>query len=231
MTAIPKDGYLYGVDGHGPPSASSAASNSRPARKSGEPSRNGTKLFKTRTGRPRHRLGTFRCNLLMIDGRCLCLGEFGHLLWLDLNPKAYKQLDRPGWFTASETWTPPVVSRGLLYICQNTPGSKGEPHAVALLRLEGIGIRTVWQLICVTEFRPVWYWHFRRDMACEKQFCRYVICWFVPAGSTETLSAGQNRDIDRTRHNRGRPLRADRRWIASNRPWPPIAFAAPRDVR
>ena len=56
----------------------------------------------------------------MVDGRCLCLGEFGHLLWLDLNPQGYRELSRTWLFAASDTWTPPVLSRGLLYICQNT---------------------------------------------------------------------------------------------------------------
>jgi hypothetical protein len=50
----------------------------------------------------------------------LCLGEFGHLLWVELSPKGYKQIDRTRLFLAMETWTPPVVSRGLLYVCQNS---------------------------------------------------------------------------------------------------------------
>jgi len=94
-------------------------------------------VLKTRTGERKAALGTYRCNLLMIDGRCLCLGEFGHLLWLDLNPKSYKQLDRAWLVAAGETWTPPVVSKGLLYICQNTQGSQGEPPRLLCYDLRG----------------------------------------------------------------------------------------------
>src|SRR5215207_446699 len=59
--------------------------------------------------------------------RFLCLGEFGHLLWVDLSPEGYKGLDRAQLFLAGESWTPPALSRGLLYVCQNTPGSEVVP--------------------------------------------------------------------------------------------------------
>jgi hypothetical protein len=55
-----------------------------------------------------------------VDGHYLCLGEFGHLLWMDLSPQGYKELSRAWLFAASETWTPPALSHGLLYICQNS---------------------------------------------------------------------------------------------------------------
>ena len=29
-------------------------------------------------------------SLLAVDGQFLCLGEFGHLLWLDLKPTGYR---------------------------------------------------------------------------------------------------------------------------------------------
>jgi hypothetical protein len=41
------------------------------------------------------------------------------LLWIELSPTGYKELGRVGLFTAAETWTPPVLSKGLLYINQN----------------------------------------------------------------------------------------------------------------
>lgn len=62
----------------------------------------------------------YRGNLLKVDGRFLALGEHGHLLWLDLKPSGPKILDRVRLFLARETWTPPVVSRGLLYVGQNS---------------------------------------------------------------------------------------------------------------
>ena len=60
-----------------------------------------------------------RGNLLKVDGRYLALGEHGHLLWLSLSPAGAKILDRTRLFLARETWAPPVVSRGLLYVSQN----------------------------------------------------------------------------------------------------------------
>jgi outer membrane protein assembly factor BamB len=62
---------------------------------------------------------TYRGSLLRVDGHFLTLGEHGHLLWLDLSPKGYKQIARAWLFRAPETWTPPVLSHGLLYIVQN----------------------------------------------------------------------------------------------------------------
>jgi hypothetical protein len=71
--------------------------------------------------RERQLVGTYRGSLLAVDGQFLCLGEMGHLLWLDLTPKGYKELGRTWLFAARESWALPVLSRGLLYISQNTP--------------------------------------------------------------------------------------------------------------
>ena len=61
----------------------------------------------------------YRGSLLAVDGAYLCLGELGHLLWLDLTPKGYKQISRAWLFAARESWGLPVLSRGLLYVAQN----------------------------------------------------------------------------------------------------------------
>ena len=65
-------------------------------------------------------VGTYRGSLLAVDGQFLCLGELGHLLWLDLTPKGYKEVSRAWLFAARESWALPVLSRGLLYVAQNT---------------------------------------------------------------------------------------------------------------
>ncbi|MEM7200094.1 MAG: PQQ-binding-like beta-propeller repeat protein [Planctomycetota bacterium] len=57
--------------------------------------------------------------LVWADGAFLCLGDYGHLLWLECTPKGAKVLARTALFHATESWTPPVISRGLLYVCQN----------------------------------------------------------------------------------------------------------------
>jgi hypothetical protein len=48
------------------------------------------------------------------------MGEMGHLQWLDLTPKGYREIARAWLFAARESWTLPVLSRGLLYVCQNS---------------------------------------------------------------------------------------------------------------
>ena len=65
-------------------------------------------------------VGTYRGSLLAVDGQFLCLGELGHLLWMDLTPKGYKEVSRAWLFAARESWGLPVLSRGLLYVAQNT---------------------------------------------------------------------------------------------------------------
>ena len=41
------------------------------------------------------------------------------MMWMDLSPKGYKITQRSSLFLARESWCPPVISRGLLYISQN----------------------------------------------------------------------------------------------------------------
>jgi hypothetical protein len=58
-------------------------------------------------------------SLLDVDGSTLCLGETGSLHWLDLSPTGCKELTRAQLWIAPHTWSLPVVSRGLLYVCQH----------------------------------------------------------------------------------------------------------------
>ena len=74
------------------------------------------------------RLSPGLASLLRVDGRCLMLSEYGHLVWLDLNPRGYRELDRTHLFLArGEAWSMPVLSRGLLYVCQNGRGLDNTP--------------------------------------------------------------------------------------------------------
>ena len=115
-TPIYRDGYLYGFDGRNEPDASLAcldvASGKVVWREMPEWS-------DTLNGRPQD-VSTYRGSLLAVDGAFLCLGELGHLLWLELTPKGYKQISRAWLFPARESWSLPVLSRGLLYVVQNT---------------------------------------------------------------------------------------------------------------
>jgi outer membrane protein assembly factor BamB len=61
-------------------------------------------------------------SLIWADGRFICLGETGLLAWLDLSPKGCRIISSYRLFSADQTWTAPVLSRGLLYINQNRHG-------------------------------------------------------------------------------------------------------------
>ncbi|NQZ66822.1 MAG: PQQ-like beta-propeller repeat protein [Lentisphaeria bacterium] len=59
-------------------------------------------------------------SIIKADGKFLCLSEQGHLLWLEMNETGYKILSKKRLFTANETWCSPVISKGILYLVQNT---------------------------------------------------------------------------------------------------------------
>ena len=67
-------------------------------------------------------------SLLYADGEFLALGEGGDLLRLECTPEGAKILERTSLFRAPESWTPLVLSHGLLYVAQNAPESRGEPR-------------------------------------------------------------------------------------------------------
>lgn len=86
--------------------------------------------------RPKGRLG--RASMLGVDGAFLCLGETGELCWMDLTPKGMKITARAKLFDARQTWACPVLSRGLLYICQNEPDKPaGRPPRLLCYDLRG----------------------------------------------------------------------------------------------
>lgn len=60
-----------------------------------------------------------QASLLAVDGALLVLGDSGHLLWVRSGPDGATVEARAKLFFARETWSPPVVHRGLLYVCQN----------------------------------------------------------------------------------------------------------------
>jgi outer membrane protein assembly factor BamB len=122
MTAVHQDGYLYGVDGHGPQDAFLVCVEASTGKEVWRTQPEWTQTVQGKLGERKATFGTYRAWLMPVDGRFLCWGEFGHLIWADLSPKGYRELSRGQLFLASESWTPPILSRGLLYVCQNTPG-------------------------------------------------------------------------------------------------------------
>ena len=65
-----------------------------------------------------------RGSLLHVNEKFLCLGAQGSLLWLDLSPSGLRVLPKRQLFYSPETWAPPALSRGLLYVSQNGPEPK-----------------------------------------------------------------------------------------------------------
>ena len=115
-TPIHRDGYLYGFDGRNEPDASLACVDAA----TGKVVWRETPEWMDTLGTAQQLVGTYRGSLLAVDGQFLCLGELGHLLWLDLTPKGYKQVSRTWLFPARASWCLPVLSHGLLYVCQNS---------------------------------------------------------------------------------------------------------------
>lgn len=120
MIAVAKDGCLFGVDGHGPGDAYLVAVDLQTGRERWRIKPRWTEKMATVMGPREITTSMARGSLLLLaDGRCLGLGESGDLLWLDLNPSGYRELAHTRLFFAGDSWTPPVLCNGLLYICQN----------------------------------------------------------------------------------------------------------------
>jgi outer membrane protein assembly factor BamB len=116
-TAVHRDGFLYGFDGRNEGDTSLACVDASTGQIVW---RETPEWTESAPGRRQQTVGTYRGSLLAVDGQFLCLGELGHLLWMDLTPKGYRQVSRAWLFAGRESWGLPVLSRGLLYIVQNT---------------------------------------------------------------------------------------------------------------
>jgi len=119
-TPIHRNGYLYGFDGRNEPDASLACIDALTGKAVWRATPEWTETITLRGEKRQQPAGTYRGALLAVDGQFLCLGEMGHLLWMDLTPKGYKEISRTWLFAARESWALPVLSRGLLYVAQNT---------------------------------------------------------------------------------------------------------------
>ena len=119
-TAVHKDGYLYAFDGRNEPDASLVCIELKTGKVMWRVTPEWDESFVMRDTPRKERLSTYRGTLLAADGHFLALGELGHLLWLDLTPQGCKELARTWLFAARETWSTPVLSRGLLYVSQHS---------------------------------------------------------------------------------------------------------------
>ncbi len=121
ITPVLHDGYLYGIDGQHQGEAKLACVDAATgAERWRDPMR-----WEIDLGGGPKRIGVCRGNLIHADGAFLCLGELGSLLWLELSPQGCRVLSRAQPFIASQTWTPPAISRGLLYLMQNADDALG----------------------------------------------------------------------------------------------------------
>lgn len=119
-TPIYRDGYLYGFDGRNQGDASLACVDCATGQIVWREVPTWRETVEQNGRSQETTLGTARGSLLVADGQFLCLGEFGHLLWMDLTPDGYGEVSRTWLFAARESWTLPVLSHGLLYVSQNT---------------------------------------------------------------------------------------------------------------
>ena len=121
-TPVHRDGYLYGFHGRNEPDARFVCLRLEDGKVmwSETPEWDETVMVSGETRRMV--ASTLRGSLLWADGRFLALGEHGHLLWLDLSPLGYREISRAKLFFARQTWAAPVLSRGLLYVSQNSRG-------------------------------------------------------------------------------------------------------------
>ena len=118
-TPIHRGGYLYGFDGRNMGDASLACIDAATGEAVWRAAPEWEETFTVGGREYRQRLGTARGSLLAADGQFLCLGELGHLLWMDLAPTGWTEVSRGWLFAARESWGLPVLSRGLLYVTQN----------------------------------------------------------------------------------------------------------------
>ncbi len=133
MTALPLDGCLYGADGHGPSDCPLVCLDQKTGEEKWRIEPDLSENVITPDGEKRVlKLSTDRCQLLYVDKKTLCFTEWGHLCYLDLSPTGCKVQSRNWLFSAGESWTPPVLSRGLLYINQNSGDRlhKTEPRLI-----------------------------------------------------------------------------------------------------
>ena len=86
-TAIYRDGHLYAFDGRNEPDASLVCVDAASGKVVWRETPEWTETFEVRGARQQQTLSTYRGSLLAADGQFLCLGEIGHLLWLNLSPK------------------------------------------------------------------------------------------------------------------------------------------------
>jgi len=125
MTPLLKDGHIYGIHGEKTRGSDIVCLHAKTGKQTWRTMPEFKETVKVGGGERDLTLALGRGWLLDVDDAVLALGEYGHLVWLELSPKECKVLDETWLFAAQETWSPPVVVDGRLYVAQHTPGMLG----------------------------------------------------------------------------------------------------------
>jgi outer membrane protein assembly factor BamB len=120
MTPVAKDGFLYGIDGMKAATLGLVCLDLATGKKRWKVNPELAEEMDVNGERRLVPFGIDHASLVRAGDRFLCLGEQGHLLWLELSPDNPRILARTRLFAARETWGPLVVSHGLLYVRQNS---------------------------------------------------------------------------------------------------------------
>jgi outer membrane protein assembly factor BamB len=129
-TPIYRDGVIFGLSGAGSGNTEIVAVDA----KTGEQLWRHMPSWKEtveRNGKPQEMTFSIGLgSLVLADGHFLALSEMGHLAWFDLTRTGHREMTITTPFFATQSWTPPVISRGLLYLCQNNKdtGRKTTPR-------------------------------------------------------------------------------------------------------
>lgn len=137
MTPIHVDGHLYGFPGRNHPDVEMACIELASGKILWHEQPRWEDVLQQRGRERKMVMSPFRGQFLHAEGKFVTVGEEGHLLCYELSPTGFKELSRAWVFQASESWTPPVLWHGLLYLCQNTKGADGTPPRLLCYDLRG----------------------------------------------------------------------------------------------
>ncbi|MEM6674101.1 MAG: PQQ-binding-like beta-propeller repeat protein [Planctomycetota bacterium] len=76
-------------------------------------------------------------SLVHADGHFWILGDTGELVVARRSDDGFEEVAHASLFFAPETWTPPVIANGLLYVCQNNPERDGTPRRLLCFDVRG----------------------------------------------------------------------------------------------
>jgi hypothetical protein len=120
--SIYRGGYIYGIDGRHPEQAKLTCLDAKTGKALWRDPLTWTETIESNGEKREKKRGAGRGSLLVTEGGCvLCLGEYGDLLSLEISPEGCKVIQRVRLFDSPESWSPLVISHGLLYASQNYP--------------------------------------------------------------------------------------------------------------